>query len=159
MKARRSEVRLFHESLQRVDENEEFMDFFYQDFFENATGAKQFFSFIDMARQKRKLKAALHMLVMLVDDSPGAELYMEHLARVHRRYRIPPEMFEVWLDSLVYAVSRTDPLFDTDVETTWRRVLRKGIDIMTDRPSPVRKPRGDQGSRGKPEKVHTPPLG
>ena len=124
------DVARFHASLERASQSSDFVDAFYDDFFNNATGAQQRFHNTDMERQKRKLKSSLHMLTMLVDETPGAEMYLEHLGNVHGRYQIPPEMFEIFLDSLLYAVGRADPEFDDGLEAVWRRVLRRGIDIM-----------------------------
>ena len=83
-----------------------------------------------MGRLKRKLKSSLHMMTLLVDESPGVDMYVAHLSRVHDSYRIPAALYQVWLDTLIEAVQRCDPLFDRNLESIWRNVLSRGIAIM-----------------------------
>jgi truncated hemoglobin YjbI len=84
-----------------------------------------------MGRLKRKLQSSLHMMTMLADGIPGTEMYMGHLAKVHDRYHIPPEFFEIWLDVLIDAVKQFDTEFNDEVEAAWRKVIGKGIEIMS----------------------------
>jgi len=57
-------------------------------------------------------------------------MYIGHLARVHDRYSIPPEMFSVRMNLLIEAVRVCDHEFDDRTETIWREVIGKGIAIM-----------------------------
>ncbi|HBE91644.1 MAG TPA: hypothetical protein DDW55_03630 [Gammaproteobacteria bacterium] len=83
-----------------------------------------------MGRLKRKLKSSLHMMTLLIDESPGIEMYVAHLSRVHDSYQIPASMYQIWLDTLIDAARRCDPLFDSGLEVIWREVLGKRIAIM-----------------------------
>ncbi|QEP43446.1 globin [Ectothiorhodospiraceae bacterium BW-2] len=122
---------IVHDSLNRASQHEEFIDIFYDDFFHNATGALQFFKVVDMERQKKKLRSTLKTLIQAIDEEPGLEFYLEYLARMHQRFHIPPEMYEVWVDSLMVALRRCDPLFCQSQEELWRRVLQHSVDILS----------------------------
>jgi truncated hemoglobin YjbI len=125
-----NDLRLFHESLERASADSRFLDLFYDGFISSSEEIRQIFINSDMDRLKRKLKSSLHMLTLLADDAPGSEMYMGHLARVHGRYHIHPEMFDMWLDSLVSAVALCDSEFSPQIEDAWRNVIGRGIDIM-----------------------------
>ena len=121
---------VFHDSLDRASSSGKFMDVFYDRFISSSIDVEKIFNDTDMDRLKRKLKSSLHMMTMLVDNEPGTEMYIGHLARVHDRYNIPPEMFIVWMDLLIEAVRVCDQEFDDRTEAIWREVIGKGIAIM-----------------------------
>ena len=121
----------FHESLDRASNSGKFLDVFYDGFIASSIDVEMIFKDTDMNRLKRKLKSSLHMMTMLVDNEPGTEMYIGHLARVHDRYNIPPEMFSLWMDLLIEAVRVCDQEFDDRTETVWREVIGRGIAIMT----------------------------
>lgn len=125
-----SDVKLFHESLERASANGAFLDVFYDSFISSSTDIREIFRETDMERLKRKLKSSLHMMTLLVDNVPGSEMYMGHLARVHGHYHIHPQMFDSWLDSLIQAVAACDREFTPQTEAAWRKVIGRGIDIM-----------------------------
>ena len=125
------DLTVFHDSLDRASNSGRFMDVFYDGFIASSIDVEKIFKDTDMDRLKRKLKSSLHMMTMLVDDVPGTEMYVGHLARVHDRYHIPPEMFSVWMDLLIEAVRDCDTEFDDKTEAVWRDVIGRGISIMT----------------------------
>ena len=130
MTGTQKDVLLFHQSLDRASAEGTFFDDFYNSFIASGEDVASFFSNTDMERQKRKMKSSLHMMTMLIDETPGADMYMEHLARVHHRYEIPASMYQVWLDALIDTVRKNDPEFSGELEQVWRRVIGKGIEIM-----------------------------
>lgn len=125
------ELELFHASLDRASANPVFLDAFYDGFMLRSDEIKAYFEHTDMGRLKRKLKSSLHMMSLLVDRSPGIEMYIAHLSRVHNGYNIPAHLYDIWLDALIDAVRRCDLSFDQRTEEVWRRVLGEGIAIMT----------------------------
>lgn len=124
------DIDLFHASLERASSNPVFLDTFYDSFMSNSSDIPKYFEHTDMDRLKRKLKSSLHMMTLLIDESPGIEMYVAHLSRVHDSYQIPAGMYQVWLDTLIAAAQRCDPLYDSSLEVVWRGVLGKGIAIM-----------------------------
>ncbi|MGV6827053.1 MAG: globin [bacterium] len=124
------ELRIFHESMDRAFASGRFLDLFYDSFMESSEDIARIFAHSDMDRLKRKLKSSLHMMTLVADDAPGADMYLGHLARVHDRYDISAELFQGWLDALVSAVSQCDQQFDESTEAVWRKVVGKGMDVM-----------------------------
>ncbi len=120
----------FHASLDRATANPVFLDAFYDNFMSSSDDIPLYFKHTDMGRLKRKLKSSLHMMTLLVDQSPGVEMYVSHLSRVHDSYQIPASLYSVWLNTLIEAVDRCDPLFNAQMEKIWRDVLGRGIAIM-----------------------------
>ena len=57
---------------------------------------------------------------------------LQKLAEIHshRGHDVLPEFYDLWLDSLVAAVSRHDAGFNDDVELGWRIALSPGICFM-----------------------------
>lgn len=125
------DLSIFHESLNRASGSGHLTDVFYDGFIASSIDIEKIFKDSDMGRLKRKLQSSLHMMTMLADGIPGTEMYMGHLAKVHDRYHIPPEFFEIWLDVLIDAVKQFDTEFDDEVEAAWRKVIGKGIEIMS----------------------------
>jgi hemoglobin-like flavoprotein len=73
--------------------------------------------------------------MMLASGRLERTAHLERLAKLHGRAEldITPELYDLWLDRLVQAVSEFDPMFDPEVETAWRRVLQPGIEFMKSR--------------------------
>ena len=71
-------------------------------------------------------------MVMAAEGGEGAVAYLERIAQRHGRadLDIPPELYELWLDSLVATARELDPQFDDETETVWREMIRPGIEIM-----------------------------
>ena len=127
-----SDIRVFHESLERVCADDSFLDLFYEGFMGSDEHVAGFFTNTDMARQKRKLRSSLQMLTKLIDDEPGADMYMGTLARVHDRYHIPPQMYLLWLDSLIDAVRQCDPVIRSRRDEDAGRLV-----VLFDGPTPT----------------------
>ena len=123
-------LELFHASLDRATANPEFLDTFYDRFFSSSDDVAQLFSNTDMERLKRKLKASLRMITKQVDHEPGADMYMEHLARLHQGYAIPPAMYKQWLNALIRTASDCDPEFNEVTGQAWRDAIQPAIEIM-----------------------------
>jgi hemoglobin-like flavoprotein len=93
---------------------------------------RQLFSHTDFTRQKELF---LHGLVSLLDYAEGkasGQMAIRRLGELHsrRRMNIAPEMFIVWVDSLMKTLAELDPQFSPPLEAEWRRTLSPGIDII-----------------------------
>lgn len=126
------DLSIFHDSLNRASASGRLTDVFYDGFVSSSIDIEKIFKDSDMNRLKRKLQSSLHMMTMLADGIPGTEMYMGHLAKVHDRYHIPPEFFNIWLDVLIEAVRTFDAEFDDEIEAVWRKVIGIGIEIMSE---------------------------
>jgi hemoglobin-like flavoprotein len=108
--------------------NPAFIARFYEIFLDASPEVSKRFATTDMSRQKTMLHDSLDTLV---DFSRSRRLsaQMQHLAEVHsaRGRDIPPDMYTLWLDSLIATVAAFDPDFDRGVELAWRLMLAPGI--------------------------------
>jgi truncated hemoglobin YjbI len=102
----------FHASLARASADPRFLDVFYDGFMASSPAIAAIFAGKDMARLKRKLGASLHVMTLAIDESPGADMYLEYLGKVHGRFSITPAMYDGWMEALVAAAAECDPRFD-----------------------------------------------
>ena len=77
------------------------------------------------------LAQSLHEMVDFATSRVASDRLGRVADRHSRRQRdIPPELYEVWLDSLIRTVREMDPLFCEEIELAWRVVLAPGIAYM-----------------------------
>ena len=120
----------FHNSLEHTLACDGFLDHFYDSFIGSSDRIKEFFKHTDMTRQKRKLATTLRLITMAIDDSPGADMYLEYLGKYHRDINVTRELYDVWLDALIESARSCDPKFNDDLETLWRTAINTGIKHM-----------------------------
>ena len=128
-------LELFHKSYKRILQStlddKDFFEVFYHKFVSSSALVKEKFRNTDMKKQKSMLKdSLLHLLDFFathkVDD------YMLNIARIHSKshHDISPELYDLWLDSLVSTLQEFDPDFNSNIELAWRIVLSPGITFM-----------------------------
>lgn len=123
-----SEMDQVKASFERCNRDCEFIDHFYQCFMESSPEATARFAGVDMDHQVVMMRASLEMLLREVLD-PQA---LAPLAELHSRrgVNIPPNLYELWLQSLLSTVQIHDPQCDEALLTAWRNVLSPGIEAM-----------------------------
>lgn len=128
------EVELFNDSLERCTCSPEFLRRFYTLFLASSPTVASKFQHTDLRAQARVLKTSLYIM-MLAGGDAERDVHLERLARRHSSsdLDIKPELYDLWLDRLLQAVSEFDPAFDADIEAAWRRVLSPGIEFMRSR--------------------------
>ena len=129
-----SDVELFNDSLERCTSKPEFLHRFYALFLASSDEVAGKFERTDMRRQARMLKTSLYVLMMASGESERA-VHLERLAKLHGKagLDIRPELYDMWLGSLLQAVAEFDPSFDPAIAMAWRRVLQPGIEFMKSR--------------------------
>lgn len=123
----------FDESLKRCNAVPDFLDRFYEKFLASSPKVKEKFAKTNFTRQKRALRASLHLLLIAAEDERrGPERYLRDIAAGHSRAHldITAELYDLWLDSLLATVRECDPEFDSEVENAWERVMMVGIHYM-----------------------------
>lgn len=123
----------FDESLKRCNAVPDFLDRFYDRFIASSPKVAEKFAHTNFIRQKRALRASLHLLLIAAEDEvKGPDRYLRDLAASHGRAHldITAELYDLWLDSLIATVSECDPNFDSEVENAWERVMMVGIHYM-----------------------------
>lgn len=124
------------ESLCRCNAQPRFLDRFYEAFLASSPKVKQKFAKTDFARQKRALRASLHMILLAAGDPErGPERYLHDLAELHsaRGLDIGAELYDLWLDCLLATVEACDPEFSPEVRDAWERVMMVGIRYLVTR--------------------------
>ncbi len=126
----------FEASLQRVSTTTGFIDFFYKRFLASSPKVRDKFTDTGFVRQKRALRASLHMMLLAAqDDEKGPSAYLEELATRHSRKQlgIGAELYDYWLDSLIDTVRVCDPHCTPEVEQAWEQVMMIGINYLLSR--------------------------
>jgi hemoglobin-like flavoprotein len=124
---------IFNDSFERcMATGPRFFDVFYDHFLRSSPEVSVKFQGADFNRQKRMLKTSLYKMVAAVvsrsvDCSALGPTAQRH-ARTDRD--IPPHLYTLWLDSLIFAVGACDPHFDVVIEKTWREGMQPGIDYI-----------------------------
>lgn len=111
--------------------NYDFITRFYNIFLDSSDDVAEMFSHTNMSVQKTMLHDSLQMMVEFY-RSGEANDNMRRVAEVHSRaqHDIPSNLYDVWLDSLLQALSEFDPEFGPRVAEAWREVLGPGIEYM-----------------------------
>jgi hemoglobin-like flavoprotein len=126
---------IFVESLSRVvgdgAYNPEFIRTFYDIFLGTSPAVAEKFQHTDMSAQRTMLHDSLLIMVDF-NRTRVPTPSLEKLAEIHshRGHDVSPALYDLWLDSLVTAVSRHDPCFNDDVDLAWRIALSPGICFM-----------------------------
>jgi len=111
--------------------NVDFIQHFYDIFIARSDEVRELFSHTDMSRQKTMLHDSLEFMVdFFVARETNPQI--EHIAKVHgpSGKNIRPDLYDLWLESLVEAVREFDPEFSKSTEIAWRLVLSPGIAYM-----------------------------
>ena len=135
MKEGSAHAEVFDDSLARCLSKHGFLDRFYERFLASSDEVREKFRHTDFQRQKQMLEDSLFLMTS-VSGAPAEELEeLDRVARRHGRHDldIGPELYDLWLESLLQAVREYDGHFDRDVERAWRNVLAEGIEFMQSR--------------------------
>ena len=121
-------IDIFTESLSRCTKDPKFMDVFYQKFIAESQEVKDHFKNTDMDRQKKML---LHSLANMVIAYERPEILSDVAVKHDARHlNIMPDLYVTWLECLIQAAQIIDPLFNDEVERSWRIVMQNGIDYL-----------------------------
>ena len=124
----------FERSLGRCTSQTRFLDLFYTKFLASSPKVRAKFEDTDFVRQKRALKASLHLILLAAGDEDGnAGRYLADVAEKHnaKHLDIGAELYDLWLDSLLETVEECDPEHDPEVARAWEEVMMVGIHYLT----------------------------
>ena len=112
-------------------ENKDFFERFYEVFVNCSEEIAGYFVETDLHKQKKLLSESF-MFMLAFASHKESNLYLENLARRHSEDELDvrPELYDLWLESLIKVVSEFDPEFDEDVELAWRILMAPGITYM-----------------------------
>ena len=125
----------FLESLYRVwgdpARQEEFLTCFYETFTSQSPRIAAYFEETHMERQKAMLAQSVHEMVEFSTTRVASDRLCQ-VALMHNRQErdVAPELYDVWLDSLIATARQFDDDFNDGLELAWRVVLAPGIAYM-----------------------------
>jgi hemoglobin-like flavoprotein len=110
-----------------------FFDKFYNRFIASSPKVKEKFKDTDMSKQKRMLQQSLFQLLTFFTTKRDSD-YIRQIAAIHSKKErdISPELYELWLKSLLCTVEELDPNYNPDVGLAWKMILSMGITYMKD---------------------------
>jgi len=123
----------FEQSLLRCESRWDFFDRFYDRFLGSSPAVREKFRNTDFVRQKRVLRASLHLLLRAArGDGGGPDAHLRELAERHGsgQLAIGAELYDFWLDSLLTTVRECDPDSGPEVERAWEAVMMVGIQYL-----------------------------
>ncbi len=125
----------FRESYERAIESDsqqdQFFEAFYDGFISRSDDIAARFASTNMEQQKEMLyRSFRHMVDFSVQRQASDEL--RRIAERHSKSQIDihPDLYDIWLDSLIETVQLFDPRFTEEIELAWRIVLAPGIVYM-----------------------------
>jgi hemoglobin-like flavoprotein len=126
------ELDVFDNSLERCVAHPQFMDRFYEIFIGSSEEVREKFRHTNLRKQAKMVKASLYMLLMATQGMPEADMHFQRIAKLHgnEKLKISPELYELWMDSLIQAVQEHDEHWRSETEHVWRTLMGAGIKIM-----------------------------
>ena len=125
-------ARICRESLRRCNSDPTFMDIFYRNFLASSEEVAEKFANTDFKRQNEMLRKSLHMIILSCGGHDEGDSYLLEIAKRHGRndLKIKPEMYDLWLTSLMDTVQEIDPDYSSEVDLAWRETMQHGIQYM-----------------------------
>lgn len=107
-----------------------FFDDFYKEFTSKSPEIGKMFANTEMVAQKEALRAGLTFLIMYAEGkSPFATEKLDKLGASHKKSRINvrPDMYPMWMQSLIATVRKHVPTFNDASSKAWQAVLQHGV--------------------------------
>ena len=128
-------LELVSQSYGRCCVSEGFFDSFYGIFLSKSPELRKLFEKTDMTKQKALLREGIAFLTSFAKGSSVAARKIESLGESHSagRLNVAPDMYPIWVESLLEAIQKHDKKYDANLERAWRTVLSAGISKMAER--------------------------
>ncbi|MDH5428129.1 MAG: globin [Nitrospirota bacterium] len=112
----------------------EFFDRFYAIFLGSNPSFKPMFQNTDFNKQKQLLKTGVAMMISHLEGKPVGTMTLNRIGESHskKRLNIQPALYQYWIDSLVAAAKECDSQWTLDIERSWQKALRAGVDYITE---------------------------
>ncbi|MBL1143048.1 MAG: globin [Proteobacteria bacterium] len=125
-------LNIFNNSLNRCQSNPQFLSLFYQKFALLNSDIREKFFNTDMEQQKIVLHASIQMIMLASQGNKAAIDYLDSIAKLHSKAEldIRPELYDIWLDTLMETVSIIDTNYDKKIDNAWKKVMNYGIEYM-----------------------------
>lgn len=128
-----ADIRAARDSFSRALKDEAFLRRFYDELMASSDEIRAKFETTDFERQFKVLEDSLYLMLSAAGTTRGlAYKELEKLAKRHSRGQldIKPSWYELWLTSLLAALSESDPSYSPEVGNAWRVALEPGIELL-----------------------------
>jgi hemoglobin-like flavoprotein len=90
------------------------------------------FNDTNFSEQKKALIDGIYVLIDYSEGGPLGKMSINRLSEKHNRSQmnVPADLYEIWVDCFIQALSEKDPEFSQSLEKEWREALKPGIDQM-----------------------------
>ena len=122
-------IKTFNDSYDRCNQDELFLERFYQHFVANPDIARRFEN-VDLHKQAHILKKSLYMIMMAASRGVTENDSLHKLAHSHSQMNISAQDYDWWLQTLLVTVKETDAEFNLDVAEAWKQLMQFGIDFL-----------------------------
>jgi len=115
----------FMESLHRCSSIDQFIPAFYERFMASSDDVRHKFRFTSFEKQNSMLLRSLKLAAGATEGEPDALAELKERAETHdhNHLNIKPELYDLWLDTLVATAEEFDSDWDDSVERAWRTIL------------------------------------
>ena len=113
--------------------SDEFFDDFYETLSARAPGLGTLCAHVEMQQQNQLIRQGVEHLIDYATGNEQSAQELRRLGKTHGRsgLNVRPELYSVWIDTLVETIRKHDQQSTDDIEAAWRVVVRGGIEQMT----------------------------
>jgi len=119
------------QSYGRCLREKKFIERFYEIFLTSHPDIAPMFAKTDFQKQRMALRRGISSAISHAAGSSLSRRTIDQMADTHSRKGrtpVPPQLYPYWVDSLLLAVSETDPEVNPQLIARWRQ----GMEIVTD---------------------------
>lgn len=126
------EISIVKKSYGRACLNPQFFDRFYDIFLKSSPKIEPKFAKTDFEKQKQLLRTGVAMLLSHVEGKSVGTVTLNRLGKSHSKKNldIHPNLYQLWIDSLVKAIQECDPKCTPELERGWQKVCSVGVDYI-----------------------------
>lgn len=112
---------------------DDFFDDFYATLSEKAPGIGAMFAHVDMQQQNKLIRQGVEALISYASGHEESESQLRRVGMTHGKQglNISPELYALWVDTLVETIREYDNQADDNTDAAWRVVARGGIELIT----------------------------
>lgn len=123
---------VFLDSLERCLESEAFIPQFYDRFLSSSDEIRNKFRYTDFEKQNKMLAASLRLVAAATQGNQEGLHELNARAETHDRYHlnIKPELYDVWMVTVIDTARDFDRQWTGDVESAWHQILQYAVDKM-----------------------------
>ena len=88
----------------------------------------------DMEKQKKLLVHSINLALMFAENDPVGKNGLLRLRESHNKKHldIKPDLYPLWIDSFLQAVSEIDPEYNDEIKFSWYTALKKTTDYLAE---------------------------